>query len=114
MRSVTPNPRKRGFSLPKGCKDLVDLLKPKKKTENLAPSSFRVNGKIRAPTVDVRGAQGEALGLMTLREALNLARQQQLDLVEIDATASPPVCLLIDYGAFRFQISEGKKPGKKC
>mgnify|MGYP003343386826 CR=1 FL=1 len=58
----------------------------------------RVNGRIRAREVRVIGQDGQQAGIMDLPAALNLARTQGVDLVEIAATAVPPVCRLVDYG----------------
>ena len=71
---------------------------------NNAPSSFiRVNGKIRAREVRVIGPDGKQLGVYPLNDALNLARQHGVDLVEIAATATPPVCRLVDFGKYRYE-----------
>jgi translation initiation factor IF-3 len=113
MSAVTPNPKKRSFLLPKGYKDLIDLLKPKAKVKNLTIPPFRVNGRIRASMVDVRDAEGKAVGIMGLHDALELAKSRGLDLVEVDDMQPRSICLIIDYGAFRFQVSQGKKSGMK-
>ena len=74
---------------------------------------FRVNGKIRAREVRVIGAEGKQLGVIALNEALSLARQAGVDLVEIAPTATPPVCRLVDYGKFRYEQSKKDKESKK-
>ena len=76
-------------------------------------SFFRVNGKIRAREVRVVSGDGKQLGILALNDALNLARQQGVDLVEIAATATPPVCRLVDYGKFRYEQSKKDKESKK-
>ncbi len=79
-----------------------------------ASSSFvRVNGKIRAREVRVIGADGGQLGVMPLNEALILARNQTVDLVEIAPNATPPVCRLVDYGKYRYELSKKDKESKK-
>jgi len=70
----------------------------------------RVNGRIRAREVRVIGKQGQQLGVMSLGDALNLGRTAGIDLVEIARHARPPVCRLVDYGKFRYELS---KKGKK-
>jgi translation initiation factor IF-3 len=60
----------------------------------------RINGKIRAREVRVIGIDGQQVGIMDLAAAINLARQNGVDLVEIAATAVPPVCRIVDYGMF--------------
>ncbi len=74
---------------------------------------MRVNGKIRAREVRVVGADGHQHGVLPLQEALNLARTQGVDLVEIAANANPPVCRLVDYGKFRYEQSKKDKESKK-
>ena len=76
-------------------------------------SFFRVNGKIRAREVRVVSGDGKQLGVLSLSEALTLARNQGVDLVEIAATAVPPVCRLVDYGKFRYEQAKKDKESKK-
>jgi len=81
-----------------------------------APSSasfVRVNGKIRAREVRVIGVDGKQLGILTLGDAINLARTNGVDLVEIAATATPPVCRLVDFGKFRYEQAKKDKESKK-
>lgn len=79
-----------------------------------SPGSFvRINGKIRAREVRVIGVDGKQLGVITLNEALSLARTNGVDLVEIAATATPPVCRLVDYGKFRYEQAKKDKESKK-
>ena len=81
---------------------------------NSSPASFvRVNGKIRAREVRVIAVDGKQLGVIPLTEALNLARQYQVDLVEIAATATPPVCRLVDFGKYRYEQAKKEKESKK-
>jgi translation initiation factor IF-3 len=77
-------------------------------------SSFvRVNGKIRAREVRVIGVDGKQLGVISLGDALNQARSNGVDLVEIAANATPPVCRLVDYGKFRYEQAKKDKESKK-
>ncbi len=79
-----------------------------------SPASFvRVNGKIRAREVRVIGVDGKQLGVISLGEAINLARANGVDLVEIAATATPPVCRLVDFGKFRYEQAKKDKESKK-
>jgi translation initiation factor IF-3 len=81
---------------------------------NYSPASFvRVNGKIRAREVRVIGVDGKQLGVITLTDAINLARQLGVDLVEIAATATPPVCRLVDFGKYRYEQAKKDKDSKK-
>lgn len=78
------------------------------------PRDFtRVNNKIRAREVRVIGDNQQQLGIMSLPEALNLARSRGVDLVEIAANATPPVCRLVDYGKFRYEQAKKDKESKK-
>ena len=61
----------------------------------------------------VIGASGEALGVIPISQALELAEQQQLDLVEVSPTAVPPVCRIMDYGKFKYQQSKKLQEAKK-
>lgn len=56
---------------------------------------------------------GEQLGILTLREALEAAESRQLDLVEVSPTATPPVCRIMDYGKFKYQVSKKQQEAKK-
>ena len=81
---------------------------------NSSPASFvRVNGKIRAREVRVIGVDGKQLGVIPLTDALNQARQLGVDLVEIAATANPPVCRLVDFGKYRYEQAKKEKESKK-
>ncbi|HPR09900.1 MAG TPA: translation initiation factor IF-3 [Candidatus Saccharibacteria bacterium] len=62
-----------------------------------------MNGQIRAPQVRVIDADGNQLGVMTSREAYQLAQDQDLDLVEISPNANPPVCKIVDWGKYNYQ-----------
>ena len=73
----------------------------------------RVNGRIRAREVRVIGQDGQQAGIMDLPAALNLARTQGVDLVEIAATAVPPVCRLVDYGKFKYELAKKEKDSRK-
>ena len=78
------------------------------------PASFvRINGKIRAREVRVIGHDGNQLGVMPLTDAINLARQQGVDLVEIAATANPPVCRIVEFGKYRYDLAKKEKESKK-
>src|SRR5438093_134399 len=79
---------------------------------NLQPQ-IRVNGRIRAREVRViLGSTSEQLGVMKLNDALRRAQNLGLDLVEIAPTANPPVCKIIDFGKFRYDISKHTKDKK--
>jgi translation initiation factor IF-3 len=76
-------------------------------------SFVRVNGKIRAREVRVIGIDGKQMGILPLNEALNLARANGVDLVEIAPNATPPVCRVVDCGKFRYEQAKKDKESKK-
>jgi translation initiation factor IF-3 len=76
-------------------------------------SYVRVNGKIRAREVRVIGTEGKQLGVLALGEALNLARANGVDLVEVAPNANPPVCRLVDFGKYRYEQAKKEKESKK-
>jgi translation initiation factor IF-3 len=76
-------------------------------------SGTRVNGKIRAREVRVIGPEGQQLGVFSLVDAINMARARGVDLVEVAATANPPVCRIIDFGKYRYEQNQKDKESKK-
>lgn len=73
----------------------------------------RVNERIRVPQIRVVGADGRQVGIMPTREALVLAREENLDLVEVSPDAKPPVCRIMDYGKFKYEQSKRARKAKK-
>jgi translation initiation factor IF-3 len=75
-----------------------------------APASYiRKNDKIRAREVRLIDPDGKQLGVMDRDQALSIARQYGLDLVEIAATATPPVCRVLDFGKYMYELSKKNK-----
>jgi translation initiation factor IF-3 len=72
----------------------------------------RVNEQIRISPVRLIGVNGEQLGVVPTAQALEMAREAQLDLVEVAANERPPVCKIMDYGKFRYQQSHKQKKAK--
>ena len=72
-----------------------------------------MNERIRAREIRVIGDEGEQIGVMPPFEALKLARERNLDLVEISPTAQPPVCRIMDYGKFLYQNEKREREAKK-
>ncbi len=68
---------------------------------------------IRVPQVRVVDAEGNQLGVMATKDALSAAEAVGLDLVEVAATAVPPVCRIMDYGKYKYQMSKKSKDAKK-
>lgn len=75
--------------------------------------THQVNEDIRDREVRVISATGEQLGIMSARDALELAARQDLDLVKISPKAVPPVCKIMDYGRFRFEQAKKEKEIRK-
>ena len=72
-----------------------------------------INGQIRDKEVLVIGENGDQLGIMSSREAMKLAQEAELDLVKIAPKAQPPVCKIIDYGKYRYELARKEKEAKK-
>ncbi len=74
---------------------------------------IRANEAIRVPEIRVVGADGNQLGVMATQQALQLAREQGLDLVEVSPTSRPPVCRIMDFGKYKYEQSKKTKQSKK-
>jgi translation initiation factor IF-3 len=72
-----------------------------------------INEQIRDKEIRLIGENGEQLGIMSGKEANKLAREAELDLVKIAPTAKPPVCKIIDYGKYRYELARKEKEAKK-
>ena len=72
-----------------------------------------MNGNIRAREVRVIDADGAQLGVMTPQDAMRIAQQRDLDLVEVAPSASPPVCRIMDYGKFRYAQKKKAQESRK-
>ena len=72
-----------------------------------------INEQIKDKEVRLIGVTGEQLGVMPLREAMRRAQEAELDLVKIAPTAKPPVCKIIDYGKYRYELVRKEKEAKK-
>ena len=72
-----------------------------------------INEQIRDRELRVVSESGEQLGIMSAREAMKLAQEAELDLVKIAPTAKPPVCKIIDYGKYRYELARKEKEAKK-
>ena len=72
-----------------------------------------INEQIRDREVRVIGEDGQQLGIMSAKEAMKLAQEAELDLVKIAPTAKPPVCKIIDYGKYRYELARKEKEARK-
>ncbi|NLY84412.1 MAG: translation initiation factor IF-3 [Acholeplasmataceae bacterium] len=79
----------------------------------ISKESLRINEEIRAREVRVVADDGEQLGIMSGRDALNLALERHMDLVEIAPNAKPPVCRIMDYGKYRYEQQKRDKEARK-
>ena len=73
----------------------------------------QINGDIRDPQIRVIGMAGQQLGVMSPSEAMQLAEEEGVDLVKVAPLAKPPVCKLIDYGKFRYEMTRKEKEARK-
>ena len=81
--------------------------------EDKAISELFINEQIRDREVRVIGEDGEQLGIMSPKDAMKLAEEAGLDLVKIAPTAKPPVCKIVDYGKYRYELARKEKEAKK-
>jgi translation initiation factor IF-3 len=77
------------------------------------PAGPRINRAIRVPEVRLIDEDGTQLGVVPTHQALEMARQKDLDLVEVAANAMPPVCKLLDYGRFKYEQTKKEREAKK-
>lgn len=80
---------------------------------SISKDTPRINEEIRAREIRVVSADNEQLGIMTVREALAMAEEQQLDLVEVAPNGKPPVCRIMNYGKYRYEQQKREKEAKK-
>lgn len=73
----------------------------------------RINGQIRVPEVRLIGAQGEQRGILPINDALRIALELQLDLVEVAPKEKPPVCKLMDYGKFKYDTTVKQREARR-
>ena len=77
------------------------------------PRGPRTNEKIRATQVRVINSDGKNLGTLSTQEAINIAKQKGLDLIEISPKANPPVCKIIDIGKYKYDLQKKANKAKK-
>ncbi|CCX36921.1 translation initiation factor IF-3 [Clostridium sp. CAG:1013] len=79
----------------------------------ISNKELQINEQIRDKELRVIDSDGSQLGIMSLRQAMEIAEQKNLDLVKIAPQANPPVCKIIDYGKFRFEQAKREKEARK-
>lgn len=77
------------------------------------PREYRVNQRIRVPEVRLVDEKGEQLGVMATQQAMTIANDRELDLVEVAPAAAPPVCRLMDYGRFKYDTDRKEREERK-
>tara|TARA_X000001036_G_C20205682_1_gene613468 strand:+ start:49 stop:588 length:540 start_codon:yes stop_codon:yes gene_type:complete len=77
------------------------------------PKGPRINDRIRSSEVQVINSDGKNLGTLPTKEAIDIARQEGLDLIEISPNASPPVCKIIDIGKYKYDLQKKTNKAKK-
>lgn len=80
----------------------------RKKTDDV-----RINEQIRSSSVRLISAEGEQLGILSVRDAIQVAKEDGLDLVEVAPNSDPPVCRVMDYGKFRYEASKKVQEARK-
>lgn len=80
----------------------------------ISTQDFRVNETIRIPEVRVIDHKGNNVGVISIREALQMAHDAELDLVEVSPNANPPVCRVMDFGKFLYERTKKEKEAKKA
>ena len=80
---------------------------------HIAKQELQANEEIREKEVRVVNQDGEQLGVMSSEEALKLAQSKNLDLVNIAPNATPPVCKIMDFGKYRFELQKREKENRK-
>jgi len=101
-----------GACIPKGgC--LPDNRDSRRDSDRKRKDWVRINYQIKVPEVRVIDDEGKALGVLPTRDAIKLAQEKELDLVEVASQASPPVCRIIDFGKFKYERKQREKSAKK-
>ena len=79
----------------------------------ISKKEIQINEEIRDKELRIIGSDGQQLGIMSAKEALDLAEQKNLDLVKIAPQSNPPVCKIMDYGKYRFEQAKREKEARK-
>ena len=81
--------------------------------EDSITTELRINDRIRVPEVRLVGPNGETVGIVRIEDALRLAQEADLDLVEVAPMARPPVCKLMDYGKFKYENAQKAREARR-
>jgi translation initiation factor IF-3 len=82
-------------------------------TKKGTPSEYRINDQIKVPKVRLIDGKGKNIGVVSLREAQDMAYEADLDLVEVAPTADPPVCKIMDFGKFQYEQAKKEREARK-
>ncbi len=91
---------------------MPEIIIPPRRWQNIS-KEHQVNEAIRAREVRLVGSDGAQLGIKPIKEALRLAQEANLDLVNVAPQANPPVCRIMDYGKYRYEQSKREKEARK-
>ena len=80
----------------------------------ISANEFRVNEGIRVPEVRLIGPNGENIGVVSMKQALQIARDAEMDVVEVSPNAAPPVCRVMDFGKFIYERAKKDREAKKA
>lgn len=86
----------------------------RKKEKHISANEFRVNEGIRVAEVRLIGPDGNNVGVVTIKKALEIARDAELDLVEVSPNANPPVCRVMDFGKFVYERAKKEREAKRA
>jgi translation initiation factor IF-3 len=86
---------------------------PPQRRRRLISEEPRVNDRIRVPEVRLVGPNGEQVGIVRVEDALRLAAESDLDLVEVAPMAKPPVCKLMDYGKYKYETAQKAREARR-
>jgi len=84
------------------------------KEKHISANDFRVNEGIRVAEVRLIGPDGDNIGVVPIKKALELARDAELDLVEVSPNANPPVCRVMDFGKFIYERAKKEREARKA
>jgi len=88
-------------------------MRPRDRVVQENSDKYVINEQIRAPQVRLIGGDGEQIGIIPTRDAMRLAEEQGLDLVEVSAEANPPVCRLLDFGKLKYKEQKKAADARK-
>jgi translation initiation factor IF-3 len=92
---------------------IIKLQNNQKKEKNIKVDKIRVNNQITAREIRLIGADNQQVGIVPITKGLELAEEEGYDLVEVAPEAKPPVCKLLDYGKYKYELSKKEKDSKK-